>query len=170
MFLHDLHKIQQPCASEKQEHLFPFVLICILYSQPLFHCSVTLSSIPTKRSSHGSKGRRGVGEVCGNEFWTVWWAGKNSPSEFCDCFLSFRTCVWSCIVVMKVDCGNIFMKSDSTGTFLQGFKSLMCRSQLNGLKRGIMSTKITPYATQKTVARATRVTEFRLDFLKTCSS
>jgi len=59
----------------------------------------------------------------------VWWVGKNSPSEF-DRLLCLRTCVRSCVVVMKEECGNVFVKSDSTVTFLQGFKSLKYRSEL----------------------------------------
>jgi len=47
-----------------------------------------------------------------------------------DCFLCLWTGVRSCVVVMKEGCGNIFVKSDSTVTFLQGFKSLMFRSEL----------------------------------------
>jgi hypothetical protein len=61
-------------------------------------------------------------ELCGGLVRTA------HPSS--DCFLCLRTCVWSCVVVMKEECGNIFVKSDSTVTFMQGFKSLMYRSEL----------------------------------------
>jgi hypothetical protein len=49
---------------------------------------------------------------------------KNSRLEFCDCFLCFQTYVSSFIVMLKRDFTDIFMRSNSLETLLQGFKNL----------------------------------------------
>jgi hypothetical protein len=40
--------------------------------------------------------------------------------EFCDCFLCFQKCVWSCVVVLK----RTIAWLNSPETLVQGFKSL----------------------------------------------
>ena len=50
--------------------------------------------------------------------------GKKSSSELCDCFLCFQTCVLSCVVMLKEDFSNMFVRSE---TLLQGFETLNLR-------------------------------------------
>jgi hypothetical protein len=76
--------------------------------------------------------------------------GKNSPSEFHDCFLCFQTLVRSCTVVLKQDFSKIIVKPNPPKMILQGFKTLNVQIWVNGLNtHGITSTKITPSAFQK---------------------
>ena len=50
-----------------------------------------------------------IDAIHGKRFRAVRLLGKNSPSEFCDCFVLFQTWVWSCVVVLKDDFTTIFV-------------------------------------------------------------
>jgi hypothetical protein len=65
----------------------------------------------------------------------VWWVGKNSPSEFCDCFLCFQTCACSCTVILKKDFSSIFVGLDSREMLLQGFKSVNVQIWVNSVTK-----------------------------------
>lgn len=98
--------------------------------------------------------------------WAVLWVGKNSPSELRDCVQHFKNRVWSCVPLFKEDFGNISVRSKSPETLLQGFKS--CNVQicvrLMVYSHGIMSTKMTPSASKKTVAITFRAEGVALNF------
>jgi hypothetical protein len=55
-------------------------------------------------------------EIWENKNKAVWWAGKNIPAKFCDCFAHFQTCVWlSVVVMMKAYFSNILVRQQQVG-------------------------------------------------------
>jgi hypothetical protein len=114
--------VQQPCTSEKKS-VYPLIVpVLILYLQPRLHLFNNLV-ITYKLSPRMASLRAGEMEIWGSSICAVRWVGKNSSSEFYDCFPCFQTCVWSCVVVME-DFQQHFVGWISPGTPLQGFKSL----------------------------------------------
>jgi hypothetical protein len=59
--------------------------------------------------------------------------GKNSFSEFWDCFLCLHISVWSCVVVLQENFSNIAMSSNSPEKLLQDFKCLNVQIRVNSL-------------------------------------
>jgi hypothetical protein len=90
-------------------------------------------------------------ENWGSKIWTVGWVGKNSPSELCDCVLCFQTCGRAVSCWRRISAtflwGQTLLKR-----FCKFLRVWMNRSELMVWPHGIMSTKITPPASQKTVA------------------
>ena len=101
IFLHNLRQLQQPCSSKEQEHpsssssRFNFVFVAT--SSSLHDFIITTKHFCTDGIFDGSKEM----ETSGNKIWGVRWVGQQSLSSFCDFFLCFQTCVWSCVELME---------------------------------------------------------------------
>ena len=96
IFLRDLHQIQQPCSSEKQEHLSPSCtsLNCIHATASLLVSNLVIAFKPIPKDSifEGSKEM----EFWGSKIWAGWWVENNSPCLLCGCFLWFHMRVCLC--------------------------------------------------------------------------
>jgi hypothetical protein len=66
--------------------------------------------------------------------------------------------------MVKEDFGNMFVRLNSPETFLQGFRGCMYRSELVVLPRGILSSRITLSASQKTVTVTFYIGRVALNF------
>jgi len=111
---------QETTASTTLLYKFEFC-ICSHY----FTSSRTLSSFPNL-STDGSK----VVEIWGSNIWAEWWVKKNCPSEFFDCFLYFQTCVWSCVIMLKVDFSNICEVETILKYICKVLKEVDCRDKI----------------------------------------
>jgi hypothetical protein len=129
------------------------------YSQPLLHFSNNLIITPETFHTDDIFEDSKELEISGSNIWAVWLVGNNRPSDWCDFFLCFDICIWSCVAVLKKDCSNIFVKSNLPETRLQAFKSLNLQIWGNGLTTWHNVYKHLPfmYFHRKTVARAQRL-------------
>jgi hypothetical protein len=119
-----------------------FIPIWILYLQPLLHF---LNFVITFKLFSEMAFFRTPQWWKRCKIWVMWWVGKNSPFERCDCFPYFQSCLWSCIIMLKEDFHNILVGSDSPEMILQGFKSLNIQIWINGLTTW-HAYQITPFA------------------------
>jgi len=136
-------------VSPRNNSIYPILaLIWMFYSQPLlsfFKNLITPKPLALNGISEGSTEM----EIWGSKILAVWRARKNILSLFCDCFLYFQTCVWSCIVTLNDNFSNIFVRLNSPEMLLLGFKGLTIQISVNGLTNGQIFSKITPSASPK---------------------
>lgn len=121
-----------------------FIPVWILYLQPLLNF---LNFVITFKLFSEMAFLRAPQWWKGCKIWTIWWVGKNSPFELCDCFLYFQSCLWSCIIMLKEDFHNIFVGSNSPEMILQGFKSLNIQIWIMVWPHG-MPTKMALFASK----------------------
>jgi hypothetical protein len=92
-----------------------YVPVSILHLKPLHHffsnTVIIPKPFPMDCTSEGSKEE----DIWGTNILAEWWVGKNSPSEFCDCFPFF-----------KLVCGFALSGWRISSAFLWGWTLLKC--------------------------------------------